>query len=237
MDNATGDRLPTAAGSSKKPLQVVRLTLPDFGADAQRTGASLSPVYAIHRGPDGFVPFGAKPDGEWTELGAMNLAQPFLPELVTHLDADSYFGLNSSYRTGRRTAERHVWRPLPGQPGAEQQVLEHVTRRTVPATGLPYAAHSEQNLRWLNVCHVDVDCYKQGFSVGETLGYVVDLQDAGDIPPATAFVRSGRGLWLLWFLVDGLNPKSGTKPVHGVTHQPDTLQRASLRVVAFYAKL
>ena len=237
MLNATGDSVPAPTVTSKKPLHVVRLTLPNFGADAQRTGPTLSPVYAIHRGPDGFVPFAAKPDGTWKELGAVNLAQPYLPELVTHLDADAYFGLNSSFTTGTHADTRHVWRPLPGYPKAEQQVLQRVLRRTVPTTGLPYAKHQNDTLRWLNVCHVDIDCYKRGFSQGEALGYVVDLQDAGDIPPATAIARSGRGLWLLWFLVDGMNPKAGTKPVYGVVHQPDTPQRATVRAVAFYAKL
>jgi len=81
MQDATDDKVPAPTGTRKKPFQVVRLTLPDFDVDAQRRGPTLSPVYAIHRGPDGFVPFGSKrnPDdaGDWTELGAMNLANRF----------------------------------------------------------------------------------------------------------------------------------------------------------------
>ena len=235
---ATGDRLPTPDPADKKPLHFVRLQVPEFGA---QTGATLGPVFAMHRGPDGFVPFGRKPKGKWEELGAMNLSQPWLPELVTHLQADGYFGLNSSYRTGVRfdTRKQHVWRPIPEQPGAEQEVLESKTVRLKanPITGLSYADHKSENLRWLNVCHVDVDCYKHNLSVGETLGAIVDMQDRGELPVATAFARSGRGLWVFWFLVDIQNPNAGEKEIYGVIHRPDTPQRASVRAVALYAKV
>lgn len=238
VKNATGNSLPTPRDANKKPLHFVRLRVPDLGA---QTGPTLSPVLAMHRGPDGFVPFGAKPNGEWTELGAMDLSQPWLPELVTHLQADAYFGLNSSFRTGVRPTvqTRHAWRPIPNQPGAEEYVPEsHTTlRRTNPTTGLPYASHTSRNMRWLNVCHVDVDCYKAGLTVGDALGAIVNLQDAGQLPTATAFARSGRGLWVFWFLVDAKNPQSGEEEIYGARHRPDTPQRASTRAVALYARV
>lgn len=238
VKNATGPRLPTPTGPDKKPLHFVWLRVPDLGA---QTGPTFGPVLAIHRGPDGYVPFGTKPNDKWTPLGAMDLSQPWIPELVTHLQADAYFGLNSSFRTAGspEVQTRHVWRPIPGQPGAEEQVAEQrsVMRYRNPNTGLPYAAHTKNNLRWLNVCHVDIDCYKRGLSVGDALGAIVNLQDAGELPPATAFARSGRGLWVFWFLVDVKNPQSGELEVHGAVHRPDTPQRASARAMALYARV
>ena len=92
-------------------------------------------------------------------------------------------------------------------------------------------------LRWLNVCHVDVDCYRKGLSVGDTLGAIVNAQDAGHLPPATGFARSGRGVWAFWFLLDVQNPAAGARPVYGVTHHVDTPQRATGRALALYARV
>ena len=39
--------------------------------------------------------------GEWDELGAVPVNQPFLPELLKLLHEHGSFDLNSSFRTGR----------------------------------------------------------------------------------------------------------------------------------------
>ena len=96
---------------------------------------------------------------------------------------------------------------------------------------------SSNALRWLNVCHVDIDCYKVGLSVGDALGAIVNLQDAGILPAATMFARSGRGLWVFWYLVDEGNPVSGTRTLYNAEHGPSTPQRAHGRAIALYARV
>ena len=164
-------------------------------------GPTDVPIHAIHRGPSGTIPLVQKEHGrDWQPLGALRIGQPFLPELCRVLVTDAYFALNTSYgkpkpRVTPRTVE--TWTPIPEQPGAEQLATRTKLRAefTHPDTGLPLVEHSTDTLRWLNCCYADIDCYKVGLTVGDTLGAIVDLQDAGIIPPATLFARSGRGLW------------------------------------------
>jgi hypothetical protein len=234
----THDGLPPSTATSKPQLRLVRRPEPEFSAAPQLSGPTLDPVWAIHRGPDGYVPFGTKCDGEWKELGAVDLSQPVPSDLVAHLDADAYMGLNSSFRTGARSVMSERWVPIPGEaPGAEQLVSVRRTEKIVRETGLPYASHTRTNLRWLNAAYSDMDCYLKGLSAGEALGAVIDLQDAGTLPPASVFVRSGRGLWALWLLRDLKNPETGTITLFGVTHGPDTPQRASAQAMALYARI
>jgi hypothetical protein len=66
-----------------------------------------------------------------------------------------------------------------------------------------FRAHrSGKTLRYLNAVFIDLDVYNAGLTVGQAIGRVVDLQDAGAIPPASMLARSGRGLWLFWILED-----------------------------------
>jgi hypothetical protein len=190
------------------------------------------------------IPLARKEDGVvWQELGALAVGQPILPELIPALLRDAYFAINTSYGqpAPRKTPrQRTVWEPIRGeQPGAEQQVTRtsFTLHHTHTATGLPFVRHAADTLRWLNAAYVDLDCYKLGLSVGDALGALVNLQDAGEIPPATMFARSGRGLWAFWFLVDAQNPKSGIRAVHGQTHEPLTSQRATDRALRLYARV
>lgn len=207
--------------------------------DTPQTAPTAAPVHAIHRGPDGYVPLAVQHDGaQWEELGALRVGQPLLPELLPLLTHDAYFGVNSTFGKSKpKFTLRQRWQPIPTQPGAEERRAVAVPTWTHPHTGLPYTTHDNNSLRWLNVCYADVDCYQFNRSVGDTLGAIFNLQDDGTLPPASLFVRSGRGLWAMWLLVDLLNPPVGEKEVHGVTHRPYTPQRASVRAVRLYARV
>lgn len=201
-------------------------------------GVDLDLLRFLHRGPDGFVALARKQGDVWQPLGALPLDSPFLPGLGDALAFDAYQGLNTDYRVARRherpivsTGTREVYKPgiIEGQ-RVELLTTVPVVRRagmTADATGLPHYHHTGETLRWLNACWVDLDCYRLGLDVGQALGAIVSLQDAGAIPPATMFARSGRGLWCFWLLVDARNPESGSALVEGVWHRPETPQRAT----------
>lgn len=206
-------------------------------------GVTDAPIHAIHRGTSGMIPLAVKEHGrDWIELGALRVGQPLLPELCRVLLRDGYFALNASYGKPApriRTVTRERWEAIPGEPHGEQLVTRTAAKytRTNPETGLPYVEHATDTLRWLNVAFADLDCYKLGMTVGDALGAIVDMQDAGQIPPATLFARSGRGLWALWFLLDVKNPPSGEVTIHGQQHHPWTSQRASPRAIRLYARV
>lgn len=212
-----------------------------FGAD----GPVSEPMELLHRGAYGFYPLAVKDHGEtWRELGAVREGQGLLPSVLELLGRDAYVGINASYGTltRTRTSQRSTWLPIHGEtPGAKQQVTRTVTQRdkpTVKATGLPQADHCNTTIAWLNAAFVDIDCYKLGLSVGDTLGQLVNMQDAGDLPPATVFVRSGRGLWVLWFLVDVLNPgeDEGKKIIHKRQHDAHTSQKATAQSLRLFTR-
>lgn len=223
------------------------LTLPQHGVGPNPTFVEL-----IHRGPDGVIPLAVKDGGQqWRELGAIPVGQPFLPGLLQQLAHDGYFGLNSSfmpaggYRKGYRTT---VWRLIEGERGygpdnkpraPEEQVTEQRTRRqhVNPATGLQWTRHTSETLRWLNVAHCDLDFYKVGRDLGDTIGELVRMQQQRLLPPASVYVQSGRGLWALWLLLDTQNPTSGEAILHKARHRPDTPVRATARAMALYARV
>ena len=250
-ENVTGTSLSDTKAPRKKPLQVARLEVRGFDGDEQATGATLGPIYAIHRGPSGVIPVATKnpTDGTWDELGVIDPRQPEIPGLTDRLDTDAYFGVNTSFgpwsrlESTEKVVTRDEWRPIPGEyPGQElftiEEIITSTIRRTInPKTGLKYSKHTNERIKWLNVCYVDIDCYKVGLTAGQAFGAVIDLQDNRTIPPVTMFGRSGRGLWLMWFLIDGMNPPKGERIVYKERHRPDTPQRKTKRAVAFYAKI
>ena len=224
------------------------IPLPAFGTQER---PSIEPIHAIHRGDGGFIPFAAKDrHGKWRELGALKVGQPLIPELLDDLQRDGYFSLNTVFTTRPRPhGKRTVWKAVSPQQypdayiagssvfGLKERTTVTAYQKTHPTTGLPFAARGTGNLRWLNVCFVDIDCYKANLTVGEALGTVIDLQDAGRIPAATLFARSGRGLWVFWFLLDIMNPEAGTEEIHGAMHGAHTSQRASVRMCELYARV
>ena len=193
----------------------------------------------LHRGPDGYISYATKLDGEWQILGAAPVGQPWLPGLEPLLRVDAYASINSSFRTGYRvTSYRSRYVPAVVE-GQHVEVLRETPKREKidPTTGLLYSCYDQKSLRWLNACYVDLDCYAAGLDVEDTIAEILRRQERGEIPPATMFGRSGRGLWLFWFLIDELNPARGAKFVHQVMHLPDTPQRASVRATRRFAHI
>lgn len=201
-------------------------------------GSGETFVDALHRGPSGYISYARKVDGEFEQLGARPVTQPWLSGLNELLEVDGFVSVNTSFRHGvRRRKKGYQWVPLPGYKGAEHQVSRVVTEKIDPNTGLFYSHHDTESLRWLNAAYVDLDCYTVGLDVESTLAEVLRRQESGTIPPATLLMRSGRGLWLFWALVDRLNPASGDRVLYGQCHSPDTPARANKRASREFARV
>lgn len=62
----------------------------------------------------------------------------------------------------------------------------------------------KEDVRWLESCFADLDCYKPPNSLtpATAIGHVLEYVERGRLPMPSVFVRSGQGLWLLWVLQD-----------------------------------
>ena len=144
------------------------------------TGPELLPIRAIHRHDDGVISFHRKnADGGFENLFAIRSEhlEGMFPEFRAQLEADSYFSVNAFWHRERG-------------------------RQYLKAT----EARRPERLRYLCAAYCDLDSYKSGVEFGTALGVIVTYQDEGVIPPASVIARSGRGLWLLWFLRDTNDP-------------------------------
>jgi hypothetical protein len=226
------------------------LALPEvFTASLGDDGPTDAHLRLFHRGPSGFIPLAVKRDGKkWEELGAIAVGQPLLPGLLQQLAKDGYFGLNTSFRAGAKynPVQRERWVPIPGERyggngtyPAEQLigVTEWKQQLVHPKTKLSFAPTGKKTLRWLNAAYVDLDCYKLGFSVGDTIGALIDMQDAGTLPPVSVLARSGRGVWAFWLLLDPKNPKEGEQLIYEQPHTPLTPARATAHALGLYARV
>ena len=150
------------------------------------TAPYVRPILEIHRGPDAFVSFHRKRGGKLENLGSVPTGklESMFPEFAAELETDSYFSVNSFYRPG------FVGKCLPG---------------------LKPAHRVGADARYLNACFVDIDFHDQASppDFGYQFGQIITLQEKGFIPPASLMMRSGRGLWLFWLLV---NSKNATFP-------------------------
>lgn len=135
-------------------------------------------IELLHRGNDGFVSLHSKDDttDDFEDLAAIRATclQREFPRLAPSLINSSFFSINSFYRAfGKST------------------VLEDS----------PKHSRRADCLRWLTAVYSDLDVGRDGTpTVGQTIGALIDYQDAGLIPSFSAMVRSGRGLWVYWFL-------------------------------------
>lgn len=141
----------------------------------------IAPIRALHRHADGYVAFATKSEDEFHPLVSIRAdeLQTYFPEFQQQLFKDSFVSINAGYRLRNRQDR--------GKPKG-------------------YPRHDSNSLRYLCACYADLDHYKIGASFYETLARVVWAQDHQVIPPASIIVRSGRGMWLLWFLRDPKNP-------------------------------
>lgn len=79
---------------------------------------------------------------------------------------------------------------------------------------LPDVYRRTPGLSRLNAAYIDLDIYKAETltTVEQTIDAVMAMTEQGDIPVPSIIVRSGRGVWLLWLLID---PSTGLPPVAG----------------------
>jgi hypothetical protein len=138
-------------------------------------------IRVIHRANDGYVTLHRKAvvgtKERWIDIGSVEVFNLLSksPELAAELAVDSYFSINSPYRTA-------PWR--------------------IERTGLPHPARQRGDFRWLNACYADLDCHRIGLSDDAALLAVMQMVDRGELLQPSIVVRSGRGAWLLWLLVD-----------------------------------
>jgi hypothetical protein len=70
-----------------------------------------------------------------------------------------------------------------------------------------YPLNKTTNLRYLCACYADIDFDRlKNLTFRRTLKEVFAYLRAKTIPPLSALVNSGRGLWLLWYIRDEENP-------------------------------
>ena len=139
------------------------------------------PLLAIHRHKDGVVTFHRKGEDPGTFENLYGIRPKDLPDLFPTfreaLDRDSYFSINAFWHREKK-------------------------KRLLPAT----EARQPNRLRYLCAAYTDLDIHNLQLDFGTALAAIVKRQDENVIPPASVIVRSGRGMWLLWFLHDARVP-------------------------------
>ena len=141
-------------------------------------------ISTIHHGPDGYVTLASQHEGQWRELGAMEIQRlkTMLPEIANWLVKDSYFSLSSFFTQQMETMKDGSRVPY-----------------TNWVTDLPRVRRTGRNLRWLNTCFADIDLHDGG-DFASLMADVIRLQGARKMPAASIIGQSGRGLWLFWLL-------------------------------------
>ena len=155
----------------------------------------FGPIEIIHRGADGWIEFSRKQGGAFKKIGGFRIDElkNYFPELVSQLEEDSYFTINTLYRP--------KW----------------TQGKSVKGTGYPLVSRAEQWLRYLNVCYADLDVGrpKEDYPANpekwmtwrDAANIAGNMMDLGDLPQASIIARSGRGAYLFWVLHDVDNPK------------------------------
>jgi hypothetical protein len=179
--NAGVSRLNAELDSSTWTSTTARF-LPNWTASTTDVAApDIQPIQLIHRGEDGQVPLYRKDNTasgtEWVDLGAVSTGElgAKLHSFSGHIGLDTYFSINTTFRPGFGVNT---------------------------ATNLPYSNRKKTNLRFLNAVYADLDCHDKAFNPATVLEAVFQMVQAGILPMPSIVVRSGRGLWLLWLLVD-----------------------------------
>lgn len=165
-------------------------------------GPLLAPILRLHQHDDGYVAFSVASDDAFRHIVAIRASEleTYFPAFLDQMAKDSYVSINAS--RGLRRCGRH-------------------------GKAYGYPAHSTASLRYLCACYCDLDFDRlTNLSFGQVAGVILDYQDEGVIPPASAIVRSGRGLWLMWFLCDPKNPTKAQPAFPEKIDQYVRIQRA-----------
>jgi len=171
-----------------------QLAFPSF---VEPDAPDMKPILLLHRQHDGFVSFHRKDDeGNHEDLFSVpaRTLDGIFPQLSPLLETDSFFSINGWWRGGHGYAQHS-----PGDLYVDEK------GRRVP---LPRAHRKSKDIRWLTCCFADLDYHNLGIDFPSAFANVIRAQDNGTIPPASLVTRSGRGMWLFWFLVgdDGKQP-------------------------------
>ncbi len=146
----------------------------------------------IHRDGEAFIALARKNDARhngWQNLGSVqgNKLASLLPGFAAELIRDSYFSVNGFHHPS----------PL----------------STTAPLNLPYAVRTQERLRRLNACYVDLDVGRPGEPAPRDMDVVTArsrafaMMQMGIIPTASIFGFSGRGLYLIWLLKDEDDPE------------------------------
>lgn len=162
-------------------------------------------LQTIHYGKDAYLAFGRKPKKpRYDRKGRPMRFEPlftlradelpsYLPAMRKHLLEDAYFTINS---------------PFAAAP--------YLNRETgLPAVGVN---RREKWLKYLNAVYVDLDVGRiaeeakvpaQKLTWRDAVNIAGKMMDDGLLPQASIFARSGRGVYIIWRLVD---PETGDPP-------------------------
>ena len=77
---------------------------------------------------------------------------------------------------------------------------KNVSKYKVGPAELLRATRKEKHLQYINAVYADLDCYSMGLTTGQVVGELLDMQDRREIPPISALLRSGRGVWVFWMM-------------------------------------
>jgi hypothetical protein len=136
----------------------------------------FGPLLELHRHKDGYVRFAVSQDDDFRPLVAIlsGKLSTWFPTFQDRMRKDSYVSINASWRLQKYGPEGKAY----GSP-----------------------KHSTSDLRYLCACYADLDFDRlTGLTYKEVIGRISEYQADGKIPPVSAIVHSGRGLWLLWFI-------------------------------------
>ena len=124
--------------------------------------------------------------GQWVEHGGISvnrLGELFQDaDFLRQIEQDSYFTPLAYHEFD----------------GRSKQARQYV--RASPL--LKYTSRKGSNVAAFPCLWVDLDCYRTDYSIGQTVGAVIDLSRAGKLPEPSLYVNSGRGVWCLWVLRD-----------------------------------
>jgi len=236
-DGASLSQLPPTRTSV--PAQLALLEVP-------QTVPSLPALRLWHTSADGYVSFHRKVNGEFRDVASVpvtelhGLGQQWLPGLLAKLATDSYFTLNAMFRPGVRRLsprERYVPATVEGQRVERLTLHSPIERYQRGTGGLRFAYRDSDAVRWLTAAWVDCDGYDVGLDAPGTVAALMRAWDQGHIPVPSFLVRSGRGAWAFWKLLDERNPTDGERRVGQggkVSLYPDTPVQASSAAVRLH---
>ena len=155
------------------------------------TGVTTEPFEFTHGPSDGYITFHrivrSGKNEQFQNIAAIraDTIGDFLPEIREHLTIDSYQSIQTFYRPG---SDR------------DRSFCDPVFKM------LPIARRKTNEVRHLTNCWVELDCYRAAIEPGTAMGEVWNAATRNEVPIPSAFLLSGRGVWVFWRLRHRLEP-------------------------------